>query len=206
MPEILLVTSSPRGEMSYSTKVARSLAEELAGSRPGARIVVRDLATDPLPHIGTDFLAGIGTPAESRTPAQAAAVALSDAIVAEVLSADIIVIASAMINFGLTSTLKTWFDYLLRAGGTFKYSEKGAEGLVTGKKAYIIEARGGIYSEGPMRAADFQEPYLKHMLAFIGVTDVETIAVEGVAFGPEVAEKSFAAALAKVQSTALSRV
>lgn len=206
MSEILLVTSSPRGPMSYSTKVARSLAEELAESRPGTRIVVRDLASDPLPHIGADFLSGLAAPAETRTAGQAAAVALSDDIIAEVFAADIIVIASAMINFGLSSTLKTWFDYLLRSGGTFKYSDKGAEGLVKGKKAYIVEARGGIYSQGPMKAADFQEPYLKQLLSFIGITDVETIMVEGVAFGPEVAEKAFAAALAKVPTLSSSRM
>jgi FMN-dependent NADH-azoreductase len=191
--------------MSYSTKVGRSLAEELAATHPGTRIVVRDLASDPLPHIGADFLSGLVAPAESRTVAQTAAVTLSDDIISEVFSADIIVIASAMINFGLSSTLKTWFDYLLRAGGTFKYSERGPEGLVKGKKAYIVEARGGIYSEGPMKAADFQEPYLKQLLSFIGITDVETIAVEGVALGPEVAEKAFAAALARVPTFSSAR-
>jgi len=205
MPQILLVTSSPRGPQSYSTQVARSLAEELAASHPGTRIVERDLAGNPLPHIGADFLSGLATPQESRTASQSAAVALSDEIIAEVSAADIIVVASAMINFGLSSTLNTWFDYLLRAGGTFRYSEKGAEGLVKGKKAYIVEARGGVYSQGPMKAADFQEPYLKQLLGFIGVTDVETIAVEGVAFGPEVAEKAFAAALAKVPTLSASR-
>ncbi len=206
MSQILLVTSSPRGPLSYSTKVARSLAEELAASHPGTRIVERDLAGNPLPHIGADFLSGLATPQESRTASQQAAVRLSDDIIAEVFAADILVIGSAMINFGLSSTLKTWFDYLLRAGGTFKYSEKGPEGLVTGKKAYVVEARGGVYSQGPMKAVDFQEPYLKQLLGFIGVTDVKTIAVEGVAFGPEVAEKAFAAALAQVPALGASRV
>jgi FMN-dependent NADH-azoreductase len=205
MYQILLVTSSPRGPMSYSTKVARSLAEELAAGHPDARIVVRDLASDPLPHIGVDFVSAIAVPAESRTVTQRAALALSDEVIAEVFAADIVVIASAMINFGLSSTLKTWFDYLYRAGRTFKYSEKGAEGLVTGKKAYIVEARGGIYTESPMKAADFQEPYLKQLLGFIGITDVETLTVEGVAFGPEVAEKAFAAALAKVSTLSPSQ-
>jgi FMN-dependent NADH-azoreductase len=198
--QILLVASSPRGPMSYSSKVARSLTGELAAAHPGARIVVRDLTDQPLPHIGPDFVTGIATPAVNRTAAQKAAVALSDEIIAEVYAADIIVIASAMINFGLSSTLKTWFDYLLRAGATFKYSEKGVEGLVTGKKAYLVQARGGIYSEGAMKGADFQEPYLRQLLAFIGITDVETLIVEGVAFGPEAAEKALASALAQVSA------
>jgi FMN-dependent NADH-azoreductase len=205
MSQILLLTSSPRGPMSYSSKIARSLADELSAGKPGAHIVVRDLASQPLPHIGADFVSGLWTPAESHTVAQKAAVALSDEIIAEVFAADIIVIASAMINFGLSSTLKTWFDYLLRAGATFKYTERGPEGLVTGKKAYVIEARGGVYSDGPMKAADFQEPYLKQLLRFIGITDVETLTMEGVAFGPEIAEKAFAAALAKVPALSGSR-
>ncbi len=198
MNNILLVISSPRGAASYSTKVARSLVDEVTRGHPNARVVVRDLTDQPLPHIGADFVAGLGTPAESRTPAQRAAVALADEITGEVFAADVIIIASPMINFGVASTLKTWFDYLLRAGVTFRYSEKGPEGLVTGKKAYLVQARGGVYSQGPMQAANFQEPYLKQLLGFIGITDVETVAVEGVAFGPEVAEKAFAAALAKV--------
>ena len=105
-----------------------------------------------------------------------------------------------MINFGLASTLKTWFDYLLRAGVTFRYDETGVHGLVSGKKAYLVETRGGVYSDGPAKAFDFQEPYLRHLLGFIGVTDVEAIAVEGVAYGPDVAEKAVAGALDKVST------
>lgn len=198
MSRILLVTSSPRGPISYSTRLARSLVEALAARHPNARIVVRDLAKEPLPHIGPDFVAGLAAPAEQRTVAQSAAIALSDEIVAEVLAADVIVIASAMINFGLASTLKTWFDHLLRAGMTFRYTEQGPEGLVQGKKAYIVEARGGIYSQGPMQVADFQEPHLRQLLSFIGITDIETLRVEGVSLGADLAEKAFADALAQI--------
>ncbi len=205
MTRILLVTSSPRGAESYSTRIARSLVDELAAAQPGSHVVVRDLAGRPLPHIGTDFVAGLATPAEKRTAEQTAAVALSDEIIGEVFAADIVVIASAMINFGVSSTLKTWFDYLLRAGVTFTYSDKGPEGLAKGKKAYIVQARGGVYSEGPMQALNFQEPYLRQLLGFIGITDVETLAAEGLAYGPEVAEKSVAAALAKASSVGAAR-
>jgi FMN-dependent NADH-azoreductase len=200
MSQILLVTSSPRGAVSYSSKVARSLADGLAAVHPPARIVVRDLAAQPLSHIGTDFVEGLASPAGQRTAAQNAAIALSDEIIAEVFAADVVVIASAMINFGLSSTLKAWFDYLLRAGATFRYSDKGVEGLVTGKKAYIVAARGGIYSEGGMKAADFQEPYVRQLLAFIGITDIETLAIEGVALGLEVAQEALASALTKVSA------
>ena len=200
MSNVLLITSSPRGELSYSSKVARALVDRLTAGDPAARVVVRDLAAEPLPHIGGDFLASLGAPAESRSPAQAAALALSDRLIAEIKAADVIVIASAMINFGIASTLKTWFDYLLRAGETFAYVDHRPVGLVTGKKVYLAQARGGVYSDGPLQAANFQEPHLRTLLGFIGLTDVEAIAVEGVAFGPDVAEKAFASALDRVSA------
>jgi FMN-dependent NADH-azoreductase len=199
MSRILFVTSSPRGAASLSTKVATALVDRLQAQSPGV-VVRRDLAAPPLPHIGEDFLAAQALAAEARSPAQQAALALSDTLVQELFAADAIVIASAMINFGLASTLKSWFDYLLRAGVTFRYDETGAHGLVTGKKVYLVEARGGVYSDGPAKPFDFQEPYLRHLLGFIGVTDVETIAVEGVAYGPDVAEKAVAGALDKVST------
>ncbi|WP_026868701.1 FMN-dependent NADH-azoreductase [Inquilinus limosus] len=200
MSRILFVTSSPRGAASLSTKVATALVDRLQAQSPDAVVVRRDLAAQPLPHIGEDFLAAQALPAEARSPAQQAALALSDTLVQELFAADIIVIASAMINFGLASTLKSWFDYLLRAGVTFRYGETGAEGLVTGKKVYLVQARGGVYSEGPYKPFDFQEPFLRHLLGFIGLTDVKAIAVEGVAFGPEAAEKAVAGALDRVST------
>lgn len=199
MSRILFVTSSPRGAASLSTKVATALVDRLQAQSPGV-VVHRDLAAQPLPHIGEDFLAAQALAAEARSPAQQAALALSDTLVQELFAADTIVIASAMINFGLASTLKSWFDYLLRAGVTFRYDETGAHGLVSGKKVYLVEARGGVYSDGPAKPFDFQEPYLRHLLGFIGLADVEAIAVEGVAYGPDVAEKAVAGALDRVST------
>ncbi|HEY9345009.1 MAG TPA: FMN-dependent NADH-azoreductase [Inquilinus sp.] len=200
MSRILFVTSSPRGAASLSTKVATALVDRLQAQSPGASVVHRDLAAQPLPHIGEDFLAAQALPAETRSPAQQAALALSETLVQELFAADTIVIASAMINFGLASTLKSWFDYLLRAGVTFRYDETGVHGLVSGKKVYLVEARGGVYSEGPYKPFDFQEPYLRHVFGFIGLTDVESIAIEGVNYGPDVAEKAVAGALDKVST------
>jgi FMN-dependent NADH-azoreductase len=200
MSKVLLVTSSPRGSASHSTRIARSLAEQLASGDPRSTVVVRDLFKEPLPHIGEDFVAALGTPPEQRTPAQKAAAALSDQLSKELFAADVIVIASAMINFGVASTLKTYIDYLLRAGVTFRYTAQGPEGLVQGKKAYIVQASGGVYSEGPGKVANFQDTYLKHILAFIGITDVEVIHIEGVAFGPEAAEKAVSAAAGRVSA------
>ena len=198
MSNILLVTSSPRGPASYSTRVANALVDRLRAEDPGASIVARDLARDPLPHIGEAFVAGLFAPAETRTEAQRAEVARSDALVAELLAADTVVIASAMINFAPTSTLKTWFDHIARAGVTFRYTAEGvAEGLVTGKKVYLVESRGGVYSEGPGKVIDFQEPYIRHMLGFLGMSNVEVVSVEGTLLGPEIAEKALSGALAR---------
>lgn len=189
MSNILFVTSSPNGANSNSTKVAEALVETLKARKPGATVTRRDLAQAPLPHIDAGFLTG-----------QPDAAARVDVAVKELLAADTLVIASAMINFGPSSTLKSWIDHIVRAGVTFQYGASGAEGLVKGKKAYIVVARGGVYSDGPMQAYDFQAPYLKTVLGFIGITDVEVIAVEGVAFGPEAAAKALDAALAQARA------
>lgn len=200
MSRILLVTSSPRGGASHSSRIARSLADQLASGDPRSSVVVRDLSKEPVPHIGEDFVTALGTPPEQRTPAQSAAVALSDRLIAELFDTDVVIIASAMINFGVSSTLKTYIDHLLRAGATFRYTANGPEGLVKGKKAFIVQASGGVYSEGPAKAANFQDTYLRHVLGFIGVTDVDVIHIEGVAFGPEATEKALAAAAGQVSA------
>jgi FMN-dependent NADH-azoreductase len=198
MSQILLITSSPRAE-SFSTRIARELAEKLA-SRSGSKLVVRDLVGHPLPHVDDSFAVARNTPADSLTSAQKSTLALSDKLLAELFASDTIVLAAAMINFGIPSSLKAYIDYVVRPGVAFRYGEKGPEGLIKGKKVYLVVARGGKYTEGPMQAYNFQDTYLKVVLGFIGLTDVEVIAVEGVAFGPEVTEKAVSAALARVKA------
>jgi len=200
MSGILLITSSPR-EGSYSTRVARALAAKLA-DRDGSSITVRDLTHNPLPHIDDTFAVARNTPAERLTAAQRAALTLSDALLKELFAADVIIIAAGMINFSIPSALKAYLDHVLRPGVAFRYGEQGPEGLVRGKKAYLVVARGGNYSQAPMQALNFQDTYLKAALGFIGITDVEVIAVEGIAFGAEAAEKALAAALARVSALA----
>ena len=201
MSQILLITSSPRLE-SYSTKVARSLADNLAARAPDSTVVVRDLTRHPLPHIDDSLAAARNLPPEKLTPAQKAALALSDTLLKELFAADTIIIAAGMINFGIPSNLKAYIDYILRPGVTFKYTQEGPEGLLEGKKAYLVLARGGVYSQGPMQSFNFQDPYLRASLGFIGLTDIAVITVEGVAFGPEVANKAVGAALARVSAIA----
>ena len=195
---ILHVTSSARGNASYSNRVAAQVINEISGRNRGATVVVRDLVREPLPHIDDDFVAATRSPAGPQTERQRAQLAQSDVLVDELVASDVVVIAAPMINFTIPSNLKTWIDYVARAGRTFSYSEKGPQGLVTGKQVILVVARGGIYAEN--NALDFQVPYLKSVLGFLGMTDVEVIEVEGTAYGPEAAEKAVAAATAKLHA------
>ncbi|MBO3760003.1 FMN-dependent NADH-azoreductase [Ciceribacter sp. L1K22] len=201
MSSILLVRGSTRGDDSISSKIAVELAENLKAAT-GAAIVERDLAQNPLPHIGADFSSAIRLPAEQRTAEQSEAIAISDAVVDELLAADTLILSSGFVNFGISSILKSWIDHAARAGRTFRYTENGPEGLVKGKKAYIVLASGGVYSSGPAASLDFAEPYLRSVLHFIGITDVETIRIEGVAFGPDAAENAVNGALARARDLA----
>jgi FMN-dependent NADH-azoreductase len=192
MNKILIVTSSANGAASVSSRLAESHAAQLAAAHPGVTIVRRDVGAEPVPHLTSATVAAIkGTP---ESDAEIEARALSDALVTELADADLVVIASPMYNFGMSSTLKAWFDHVLRAGVTFRYGENGPEGLLAGKKAVLIQSRGGLYSEGPAAAMDGQEPHIRNMLGFIGITDVTIVRAEKLAFGPEAAEASIAAA------------
>lgn len=196
MSQILLITSSPRAG-SYSTRVARELGRRLAG-RSGSSLTERDLTHQPLPHIDDSFALARDTPPDLLTNAQKSALLLSDQLLAEIFAADTLIIAAGMINFGIPSSLKAYIDYVVRPGVTFRYGDKGPEGLVKGKRAYLVVARGGAYTQGPMQAFNFQDTYLKTVLGFIGITEVEVITVEGIAFGPEVVERAVGTALARV--------
>ncbi|UXN61216.1 FMN-dependent NADH-azoreductase [Phyllobacterium zundukense] len=204
MSSILLVTSSPRGAASHSTRVATELANKLQAKTPGAKIVTRDLANNPLPHIDADYASGIYTPVESRSVQQQNVVGVSDAVVDELFAADAVVISTGMINFNISSTLKAWIDHIARAGRTFSYGAEGPKGLVTGKKVYVVIASGGVYSDGPAAAFDHATPYLKTALGFLGMTDVEVIRIEGVAMGPEAEEKAISSALDHTNDLALA--
>lgn len=201
MSSILLLTSSPRTE-SLSTTIAKELAEKIRAQKPGSVIVHRDLAAHPLPHIDDLFTAAIRKPAESRTAEENEAVKTSDALVDELLAADTVVIGTGLINFNIYSSLKTWIDNVARAGRTFQYTESGPVGLATGKKVYIVLASGGVYSQGPAAPMNHAVPYLKSVLGFMGITDIETVYVEGLAFGPEAAEKAIGAAKARTEELA----
>ena len=149
------------------------------------------------PHVGRAFVEGVSTAPDQRTPEQIKALALSDVLIDEVLAADVIVFAVPMHNFGPPSTLKAWIDHVVRIGRTVSYSQKGPVGMLKGKRAILVLARGGVYSDGPAKPLDFQEPYLRAILGFIGLTDIEVVRVEGVAVSAIGPEKALASAIAQ---------
>lgn len=198
MTNILLITSSPRGEVSYSAKVAEELAEKLQAASPGSTITKRDLVRNPLPHIAPDYAAGIYLPADAPTSAQAEVIGASDAALDELFAADHIILATGMINFSISSTLKSWIDHIARVGVTFRYGANGPEGLIRGKKLYVVLASGGVYSEGPASAQDFAVPYLRELFGFLGIADVEVIRIEGVGMGEEYVKTALAQASTRI--------
>jgi FMN-dependent NADH-azoreductase len=203
MTNTLLLLSSPRGAASLSTRIATVLADRFAAA-PGSKVQVHDLAAEALPHIDPDYAEGRMLPPDQRSAGQAQAVARAEALLDELNAADVVVIASSMINFGPSSILKAWLDHIVWPGRTVAYSETGPKGLLTGKKVYLVIASGGIYSVGPAAPHDFQTPYLKYVLGVIGLTDVEVIRVEGHAYGPEAAEKAISEALSTVAEVAIA--
>jgi FMN-dependent NADH-azoreductase len=153
--KILQVNSSARRDTSHSTRLAARIVRRLRDADPGATLVVRDLNLAPHPVLDEAGLGALFTPAAQRTPAQAARVALDDALIDEVNAADVVVIGVPMYNFGVPASLKSWIDAISRAGVTFRYTEKGPEGLLQGKKVYVALTRGGTYRGTP---SDTQVP------------------------------------------------
>ena len=193
MTNVLIIDSAATGAASVSRKLTREAAETLQSRDPAVRIVHRDIGSEPIPHLNERTVpairAGITETDEARE-----ALALSDALIAELQEADLVIIGAPMYNFGMPSTLKAWFDHVLRARVTFRYTEAGPEGLLKGKKAIVVETRAGLYSEGPAAAMDSQEPHLRTLLGFMGIDDVTFVRAEKLAFGAEVAEAAVAEA------------
>jgi FMN-dependent NADH-azoreductase len=200
LTKVLIIDSAATGDASISRKLTSEAAARIAGREPGVQIIRRDIGASPVPHLTAETVGAIRGAA--RTEAEREALALSDALIAEVKEADLIVLGAPMYNFGMASTLKSWFDHVLRAGVTFRYGEAGPEGLVTGKKALVIETRAGFYSEGPAAAMDHQEQHIRTLLGFMGVTDVDFIRAEKLAFGPEAAETAIADAVGEIEGFA----
>ena len=194
---ILQINASARRDGANSTRVADQITARLQAANPGATLTLRDLAVTPHPLLDEAALGALFTPADARSPEQAARVALDDALIAEIQAHDTVVLGVPMYNFGVPVQLKSWIDAIARAGVTFRYTATGPEGLLKGKTVYVALARGGLYRDTPN---DSQVPYLKAVLGFLGLTDLRFIYAEGLAMGPEAAAKGFAQAEADLNA------
>ncbi len=184
--KLLHIDSSALGTQSVTRELSAAVAARWRETVPGLQVEYRDLDAEPIPHLTGRSLAK-ADPAESAD---------AERIMEQFLSADVIVIGAPMYNFGIPSTLKAWVDRIAVAGKTFRYTERGPEGLAKGKRAIVASGRGGVYSGAE---GDFQETYLRHLLGFIGVTEVEFVRAEGVAYSPQHRADALAAAHASIQ-------
>jgi FMN-dependent NADH-azoreductase len=184
MKRVLIVESSPRGSESASRKLTDRLRERLEKQYPEATIVERDLVKNKLPHLDQPTLKAISTkdPVEAESLKEAAS--LSNQLVDELMTSDLLVLACPMWNFGIPSSVKAWIDHVVRAGKTFNYAGAAVEGLAKGKRAILVLASGGVFSEGPWKQWDTVEPYLRQILGFIGIDDVQTVRAEGMNIAP----------------------
>jgi FMN-dependent NADH-azoreductase len=187
MTNLLFVASSLFGEGSQSRLIASEFIDRWRQSHPRTNVVKRELTADSIPHLSSAAFAASMIAADARSVAERQDAALADALIEEVEAAEIIVIAAPMYNFSIPSTLKAWIDHITRGGRTFRYGASGPEGLLKGRKVFIVTGRGGIYSDGPAKGMDFQEPYLRAMLGFLGLDDVTFIHAEGLKISPEAA-------------------
>lgn len=198
MTTALVITSSLAGPQSESTRLLERYVARLARLEPALTVLRRDLGREPVAPLDGTRLRALGRPAAERTPEEALAIAESDRLIAELRAADVVLLAAPMYNFGVPSGLKSWFDAVARAGVTFRYTAAGPQGLLSGRRAVLVTTRGGRHRG---TAADHVVPYVRTMLAFIGITDLEVVYAEGLAIGP--AERAAALATAEAEIDAM---
>ena len=171
--------------------------EKYQNQNSGTEVIHRDLAANPVPHLSAETFQGFMLQESERSDIQKEVAGLSDSLIGELQEADVLVLGLPMYNFSLPSTLKSWFDHIARAGITFRFTENGPEGLLKGKKAYVLAARGGLYQGTPM---DTQTGLVRHFLKFIGIEDVEFVYAEGLSMGDEQKEQSLSRAADQIDS------
>ena len=183
--KLLHLDASALGANSVTRELSAAIVARWKDAEPGLALEYRDLDANPLPHLTGDALSG----------ADAIAQAEGRRLLEQFLSSDVIVIGAPMYNFGIPSTLKAWIDRIAVAGKTFRYTETGPEGLAGGRRVIVASGRGGIHGNGP---TDFQENYLRQVFNFLGITDVEFVRAEGVAYSPQHRADALAAAHAAI--------
>ncbi|HEY9133525.1 MAG TPA: FMN-dependent NADH-azoreductase [Dyella sp.] len=186
--KLLHIDASALGNHSVSRGLTQAIVAELTRTEPSYAVSYRDLAVEPVGHWSPV--------ADASSPAAI----LGQALLEEFLAADTVVIGAPMYNFGVPSQLKAWIDHIVVAGKTFRYTAEGPEGLAKGKRVIVASSRGGVYSNGPATAMDFQENYLRAVLGFIGITDIEFVRAEGIAMGDEHKAKALESAHATIGS------
>jgi FMN-dependent NADH-azoreductase len=205
MRTLLQIRTSIHGPHGQSSQLAGEFAAQWRTANPGSRVVIRDIGTDPVPHLTAERFAAFLAKPESRTPEQQAVAGFSDALIEELRRADVIVLGLPLYNFGVPSSLKAYIDHIARAGVTFRYGESGPQGLITGKRVYVCATRGGLHAN---TALDTQTAYVRDVLRFLGLTDVEFIYAEGLSLGEAMKTDALGKARAlirqSVQSLALA--
>ena len=191
---LLQLNSSLQSENGHSSRLANEFVAAWKARNPGGTVIVRDLNRNPVPHLTDERFRGFLAKPENRTPEQQAEVTCSDALIDELKRADVIVLGLPMYNFDVPSTLKAYFDHIARAGVTFRYTDRGPVGLLTGKKVYVFATRGGIYAGTP---GDTQTGYVRNFLALLGITEVEFVYAVGLAIGDKIRD----AALSEAKKT-----
>ena len=181
MKTLLKLNTSLYSNAGQSSRLTDEFVAAWLGNNPGAEVIARDLARDPVPHLTEERFGALLSKPGERTVAQQAVVSYSDTLIDELKRADVIVLGLPMYNFGVPSTLKAYFDHIARSGVTFRYTENGAVGLLQGKKVYVLAARGGLYAG---TALDTETAYVRQFLGFLGMTDVEFVYAEGLAISP----------------------
>jgi FMN-dependent NADH-azoreductase len=205
MAKVLVITASPRGERSASRALSTYFAGLWSQEHPADTVLLRDIGHHPVPHVTEPWVVGAFAPTEAQTPESKAAIAVSDQLVDEFLGCERFVFGVPMYNFNIPSTLKAYIDQIIRPGRTFAVGPNGYEGLVKDKKALFITCSGGSYAPGtPGAAMNFQEPYLRAIFGFMGVTDVQFVVADNMNKGDEPARQSRERAEARLKELATS--
>lgn len=205
MSKILLVNSSARFERSNTRRLTQQFVQQWQRAHSGSVLISRDLAAEPVPPVTEPWIIGAFAPPENHTPAVKAALGVSDQLIDELLSAEHYVFGVPMYNFNVPSTFKSYIDQIVRVGRTFNVGPAGYEGLVKGKKALVVTSSGGSFQAGtPYAAYNFQEPYLRAVFGFLGVTDVQFVVADGQSLGEAAAQSSLAKAEATLKELATS--
>ena len=201
--QLLHIDSSILGDNSVSRQLSAVVVDAVREKHPGVQVNHRDVAASPIAHLSAEILGAAFTPESDWNATQRAERALTDTLINEFLASDVIVIAAPMYNFSIPSQLKSWIDRIAAAGRTFKYTENGPVGLAGGKKVVIVSSRGGVYSNEQGKAMDFQEDYLRTVMGFVGITDVQIIRAEAVNMGDDKRATAIHAAREAIKSLAV---